>query len=161
MKKQRTDNFDKFANKQKGSAIKEQYRQEKKKEKAASRALGEELRQKKKDKMRGIETPPKEAAPQAARYGKRIPVAGASRPITKRADQGKAHTKPGARSQGKVQDASVQQEGGQLAANPTALMPLNKFIAHAGVCGRREAAELVKAGYVTVNGDKIFERVIK
>lgn len=155
MKKQRTDNFDKFANKTKGSAIKEQYRQEKKKEKAASRALGEELRQRKKDKMRGIEPPPKEAAPQAARYGKRTPATGASRPITKRVDQGK--TKPGARSQGKVLDTSVQNEGGQLAANPTALMPLNKFIAHAGVCGRREAAELVKAGYVTVNGDKIFE----
>ena len=36
-------------------------------------------------------------------------------------------------------------------------MPLNKFIAHAGICGRREAAELVKEGKVTVNGDKIFE----
>jgi 23S rRNA pseudouridine2605 synthase len=36
-------------------------------------------------------------------------------------------------------------------------MPLNKFIAHSGVCGRREAAELVKEGKVTVNGDKIFE----
>lgn len=37
------------------------------------------------------------------------------------------------------------------------MIPLNKFIAHAGVCGRREAAELVKGGKVTVNGDKIFE----
>lgn len=30
-------------------------------------------------------------------------------------------------------------------------MPLNKFIAHAGVCGRREAAEMVKQGLVKVN----------
>ena len=36
-------------------------------------------------------------------------------------------------------------------------MPLNKFIAYCGVCGRREAAELVKQGLVTVNGDIIFE----
>jgi len=36
-------------------------------------------------------------------------------------------------------------------------MPLNKYIAHAGVCARREAAELVKLGIVTVNGDKVFE----
>jgi 23S rRNA pseudouridine2605 synthase len=36
-------------------------------------------------------------------------------------------------------------------------MPFNKFIAHAGVCGRREAAELVKEGKVTVDGDKVFE----
>ncbi len=156
MKKQRTDNFDKFANKKKGSAIKEQYRQEKKKEKAASRALGEELRQKKKDKMRGIETPPKEERQPAARFGKRVPAAGAARPDTKRTGA-RGPVKPGKRQPGKVQDASVPPEGGQLAANTTELMPLNKFIAHAGVCGRREAAELVKAGYVTVNGDKIFE----
>jgi len=36
-------------------------------------------------------------------------------------------------------------------------MPLNKYIAHAGVCGRREAAELVKQGLVTVNGDIVYE----
>lgn len=36
-------------------------------------------------------------------------------------------------------------------------MPLNKFIAHGGLCGRREAAELVKQGAVKVNGDIVFE----
>lgn len=36
-------------------------------------------------------------------------------------------------------------------------MPLNKFIAHSGVCARREAAELVKDGKVTVNGDLVLE----
>lgn len=40
-------------------------------------------------------------------------------------------------------------------------MPLNKYIAHAGVCGRREAAELVKLGQVQVNGDIVFEPAIK
>jgi len=40
-------------------------------------------------------------------------------------------------------------------------MPLNKFIAHSGVCGRREAAELVKLGQVQVNGDIVFEPAIK
>lgn len=30
---------------------------------------------------------------------------------------------------------------------------LNKFIAHAGVCSRRKAAELVKDGYIKVNGE--------
>lgn len=38
-----------------------------------------------------------------------------------------------------------------------AQMPLNKFIAHAGVCGRREAAELVKKGLVKVNGKLVSE----
>ena len=31
-------------------------------------------------------------------------------------------------------------------------MRLNKYIAHSGVCARRQAGELVKAGHVTVNG---------
>jgi 23S rRNA pseudouridine2605 synthase len=36
-------------------------------------------------------------------------------------------------------------------------MPLNKFIAHAGICSRRDAAEVVKSGKVIVNGEKILE----
>ena len=36
-------------------------------------------------------------------------------------------------------------------------MPLNKYVAHGGISGRREAAELVKAGHVTVNGDIVYE----
>ena len=39
----------------------------------------------------------------------------------------------------------------------TGEMPLNKFIAHAGICSRRDAAELVKSGKVTVNGTVIAE----
>ena len=37
------------------------------------------------------------------------------------------------------------------------LMPLNKFLAHSGVCGRREAAELVKEGKVKVNNEVVTE----
>jgi len=36
-------------------------------------------------------------------------------------------------------------------------MPLNKFISHAGICSRREAAELVKEGKVKVNNEIITE----
>src|SRR5687768_14064404 len=36
-------------------------------------------------------------------------------------------------------------------------MPLNKYIAHSGVCSRRDAAELVKAGKVKVNGELILD----
>ena len=36
-------------------------------------------------------------------------------------------------------------------------MPLNKFIAHAGICSRREAAELIKQGKVKVNKELIYE----
>jgi 23S rRNA pseudouridine2605 synthase len=37
-------------------------------------------------------------------------------------------------------------------AAASALMPLNKYIAQAGVCSRRKAVELVKEGLVRVNG---------
>jgi 23S rRNA pseudouridine2605 synthase len=41
--------------------------------------------------------------------------------------------------------------------NPGTSMPLNKFVAHAGICSRRDAADLVKSGTVTVNGKQITE----
>ena len=37
------------------------------------------------------------------------------------------------------------------------LMPLNKFIAHSGVCARRDAAVMVKEGKVKVNGNVVTE----
>lgn len=39
----------------------------------------------------------------------------------------------------------------------TGSMPLNKFIAHSGICGRREAAEIVKEGKVKVNNELVTE----
>lgn len=36
-------------------------------------------------------------------------------------------------------------------------MPLNKYISHSGVCSRRDAAELIKAGKVKVNGELVLE----
>ena len=39
----------------------------------------------------------------------------------------------------------------------TSSMPLNKFIAHCGVCSRRDAAEFVKLGKVKVNNETITE----
>ena len=58
MKAKRSDNFDKFANKKKGSAVKEEYRQEKKQAKKDARAIGEAARQRKKDIERGIAVEP-------------------------------------------------------------------------------------------------------
>lgn len=36
-------------------------------------------------------------------------------------------------------------------------MPLNKYISHSGVCSRRDAADLIKAGKVKVNGELVTE----
>jgi 23S rRNA pseudouridine2605 synthase len=45
--------------------------------------------------------------------------------------------------------------GLQTAAAPQ--MPLNKYIAHSGVCSRRDAAELIKSGKVKLNGEVVTE----
>jgi len=167
----RTDNFSKFANQKKGSAVKEAFRQEKKKIKQEARAAGEEMRQRKKDKMRGLVTEPlkkstkpgaRKTAPTSRDY--RAPRATAPRST-------EANTSASVRPTGSARPITPAktQRGKEFQATPVAgmpapialktaeQMPLNKFIAHAGVCGRREAAELVKGGKVVVNGDKIFE----
>ncbi len=152
--KKRTDNFDKFANKKKGSAVKEAYRQEKKKVKLEARAAGEEMRKKKIDKLRGIDTA-KEVKPPAS----------GSRPIEKKSTnyevKGRGKSALRSRESGAEKNKTTPNPtpDSKLPTpnSPSAPMPLNKFIAHAGICGRREAAELVKDGKVTVNGDKIFE----
>lgn len=40
---------------------------------------------------------------------------------------------------------------------PEEQMPLNKYIAHCGVCSRRDAVELIKTGKVLVNGEVMLE----
>lgn len=162
----RTDNFSKFANQKKGSALKEAFRQEKKKNKIEARAAGEEMRQRKKDKMRGLVTEPlkKSTKPGARKSAptdrdERAPRAGAATGATGARPAGSARPiTPAKTSRGK--DAQAVPVAGMpvpIALKNAEQMPLNKFIAHSGVCGRREAAELVKGGKVVVNGDKIFE----
>lgn len=141
MKKKRTDNFDKFSKQKKGSAIKEEIRQEKKKGKAAAKIAGDQLRAKKIEKLRGIQPERESPEPRKTGHG--------SRPIQK--SGGRPRTTPTTQSSAPVPRTN------DADASTSESMPLNKFIAHAGVCGRREAAELVKEGKVLVNGDKIFE----
>lgn len=165
----RTDNFSKFANQKKGSAVKEAFRQEKKKIKQEARAAGEEMRQRKKDKMRGLVTEPlKKSTKPGARKGAPASRDAASRGESAARPSAAAATArptgsarpitPAKTSRSKdFQATPVAGMPAPIALKTAEQMPLNKFIAHAGVCGRREAAELVKGGKVVVNGDKIFE----
>jgi 23S rRNA pseudouridine2605 synthase len=50
-----------------------------------------------------------------------------------------------------------QKETSPSVEKASAEMPLNKFVAHAGICSRRDAADLVKSGKVAVNGQVITE----
>jgi 23S rRNA pseudouridine2605 synthase len=171
MKAKRSDNFDKFANKKKGSAVKEEYRQEKKQAKKDARAAGEAARQRKKDIERGIAVEPlgnnkKPGFDKKGGYAKKEYVTGPPK-------YGALHSPAAPRSTGPRAGASKRTPAsmdradakrtasiGKVTANedmPYEQMPLNKYIAHAGTCGRREAAELVKSGHITVNGDTVLE----
>lgn len=116
--------FDKFIKKKSNAAIKEQFRQEKRKWKksrkpgVSSSGLG----------VRSSES--------RFRYASDGP-AGDSRP------------KPDFQSRFTV--------SAKTTADQLNVMPLNKFIAHCGVCSRRDAAELVKQGKVKVNNVLITE----
>jgi 23S rRNA pseudouridine2605 synthase len=127
--------FDKFINKRSGAKKKEAIRQEKRKLKTVRRKQYDEERQLSADRFRTV-TPSTARASfseggkenETKRFGKNSSKSTFSKPYTKTAK------KP---------------------ANE--LMPLNKYVAHAGICGRREAAELVKSGSVQVNGNVVDE----
>jgi 23S rRNA pseudouridine2605 synthase len=195
MKAKRSDNFDKFANKKKGSAVKEEYRQEKKQAKKDARAAGEAARQRKKDIERGIAVEPlgnnkksgfekkggyakKEFVTGPPQYSiplraKSAPSKGPSKASSEAPKYGELQKSASPRSAGPRSgapkrtpesmdraDAKRTASIGKVTANedmPYEQMPLNKYIAHAGTCGRREAAELVKSGHITVNGDTVLE----
>jgi 23S rRNA pseudouridine2605 synthase len=56
-------------------------------------------------------------------------------------------------NEGKIDKTSFQSSG----HSSDTLLPLNKYVAHAGVSSRRVAAELVREGKVTVNGEVITD----
>ncbi len=154
----RTDNFSKFANQKKGSAVKEAFRQEKKKIKAEARAAGDEMRKKKLDKQRGITVEEKLDFKKQKTRGPRPETSKpktdyAGKPAKDRLALKASNKEPVTKNTGVTSKSTTEKPATE---NPS-LIPLNKFIAHAGICGRREAAELVKDGKVVVNGDKVFE----
>jgi 23S rRNA pseudouridine2605 synthase len=59
--------------------------------------------------------------------------------------------------------AGVRKRGVKPVASkaPEETARLNKFIANSGVCARREADELIKQGYISVNGKKVTDMGIK
>jgi len=132
--------FQKFVPKKKNSVVKEEFRQEKKKYRKERNAFFEE---KKKEEY-------------LARQAKKGGMA------TKAADNSKAKT-PAAAMVDKPRGAAKtphQKSAKAIAANdnvPTGIMPLNKFMAHCGVCSRREAVELISAGKVKVNSTVVTE----
>ena len=132
--------FQKFIGKKKNSVIKETFRQEKKKAKKERAAFFEK---KKKEEFEARNA--KRAAQQTIK-GKQPatrnpqPASPAGRPVT---------AKP------KTQTSNGKPETTGL--KPDSSMPLNKYLAHCGVCSRRDAVALIAAEKVKVNGKIVTE----
>jgi 23S rRNA pseudouridine2605 synthase len=120
MKKKPTQ-FDKFTKKKSNAAIKEQFRQEKRKVKKEREEFFEKKRQ-------SVSRPPG--------TGNRPP--------------GAWNRKPGVNTPVPAAP-TIEPKTSNL------LMPLNKFIAHCGICSRRDAAALIKEGKVKVNNELVTE----
>lgn len=132
--------FQKFQKKKKNSVIKEEFRQEKKKYRKERNAFFEE---KKKAEYEARQAKKAGMAPKAADAAKIKAV------TTDKADKPRGAAKTPAQKSAKA-----------IAANdnaPTGVMPLNKFMAHCGVCSRREAVDLIAGEKVKVNGKIVIE----
>jgi 23S rRNA pseudouridine2605 synthase len=136
----RTDNFQKFVKQKKAGAVKEEIRQHKKKEKKErSEAIEAHFAKKRAERMQMQQ--PVSVAAKTARPNK-YPQSKDAVPAEKIVKANKFPVK-------KAEEIVVKKDIEKATAEQ---MPLNKYIAHGGICSRRDAAMLVKEGKVTVNG---------
>src|SRR5450432_1280694 len=112
--KRKTDNFNKFFNRKRTSAVKEEIRQERKTEKKERREAVDKHFEEKRNKRAAAVS---------------VNTSSPASPASDKINEHKVAAPP-----------------------PGATIPLNKYVAHAGVSSRRAAATLVKEGKVTVNG---------
>ena len=134
-----------------GSKKKERIRQEKKKIRQETKAYFEQ----------------KKAAYKASRTGNAVPEKKLPSGLKSPSKPEASFQKPGTPVKkiipvktGSAKPATTipnKELGSKPAAVPAGMIPLNKFVAHSGVCSRRDAAELVKSGKVAVNGQTITE----
>ncbi len=140
MKKKPTQ-FDKFTKKKSNAAIKEQFKQEKRKIKKER----EEFFEKKRAETRKLKSEGISDKAQGTRNKTQETI---------QKIQGTRNKEQAADNQQPVTSNRKPATGNQ---QPATLMPLNKFIAHSGISGRREAAEIVKEGKVKVNNVVVTE----
>jgi len=156
----RTDNFQSFVKQKKGSAIKEEIKQAKKKEKKERAAAIEAHFERKRAERLQKQHPAAPTPPASTRTGRpnkypKKEVAatelktGTDKPATKKTFVGKEVINKKVIS--RVAPATSAPHHTPAEKGTSEVMPLNKYIAHSGVCSRRDAAILVKEGKVTVN----------
>jgi 23S rRNA pseudouridine2605 synthase len=155
--------FDKFSQKKSGT-IKEAYRQEKRQDRKEREDSINKFYEEKRKSRPAAE--PKKAVdreerkhfrPQREEGTARTPVKASgrfSRTEAKEKQEPKSSQPVRATHTPKTKEADPRPGS---SSSSSLVMPLNKFVAHAGVCARRDAAELVKQGHVQVNGNVVTE----
>jgi 23S rRNA pseudouridine2605 synthase len=123
--------FQKFTDKKKNSAVKEAFRQEKKKFKKERAAYFDKIKEEK----------------YQARMAKKN-AANTKESSVKEKPSSKVPVKTKVTSSQKVQS----KENGQIE-----IMPLNKYLAHCGISSRRDAVSLITEGKVKVNNKPVIE----
>ena len=141
--------FDKFINRDKGAKKKEAVRQEKRKWKEEKRNKYNEA------PIREERAPGKPAGGPIAESSNSNPRLKTSNPNSK--PQYKKEADKIGHSKSRRHAGQVRNQRSEIRHQTSSEMPLNKFISHAGICSRREAAELVKEGKVKVNNEVIIE----
>jgi 23S rRNA pseudouridine2605 synthase len=154
--KKKAGYFDKFTPKKSNAAIKEQFKQEKRKLKKEREAYFEQKRAEvRKTKEQNIK-PPVAAARSNDTAGKNKPKIQKS--IQTGTTQKEANDKSEHAAQQKRSPLSINKPAATgTPVTTSGSMPLNKFIAHSGIAARREAAEMVKQGKVKVNNAVVTE----
>ncbi len=136
-------NFDKFSKKEvTGAKKKEAFRQEKKTVKKETAAYFKEKKAKQKSGL--VEKKAVEPAK------KTLPLKSATKQAPSPAvEAGKSSKILPVKSPSKSAANAVESDDGN--------MPLNKYVAHGGLCSRRDAAIMVKEGKIKVNGKVVLE----
>lgn len=184
--KKKSSHFDKFKPKKSNAAIKESFRQEKRKIKKEREEYFEQKRAEARKVKTGSQKPEAGSRKSEAKthkpgttrsnekrtgnrpttigHGKEMPVIGNRQPVKSSKQQAPIIPAPTSKDPATARANFKPQTSNQRtpASSNTAekapeLMPLNKFIAHSGVAARREAAEIVKQGKVKVNNKVIIE----
>ena len=151
--------FDKFVKKKKNSVIKEEIRQNKKKaKKERAVAIDKHFDQKRKLRIAAREAALNAPVTANLATGKvdKIKVIEENFKQTNKLKNIAAEFAPEI-----APKPASQSKPTKPAPISTALMPLNKFVAHCGVCSRRDAVTVIKNGKVKVNNVVITEPAFK
>jgi len=146
--KKKSSHFDKFTKKKSNAAIKEQFKQEKRKIKKER----EEFFENKRAETRKLKS---EAG------GQRLEPRGRKSEVRSPRADSESNQIKGQKQEPITPNLKPQTSNPKQETSNQQLMPLNKFLAHSGISGRREAADIVKQGKVKVNNTVITEPVHK